>query len=29
MSEDRLISADTQMGDVRDRALRPLSFDDC
>ena len=28
MSEDRLISADTQMGDVRDRALRPLSFDD-
>lgn len=28
MSEERLISADTQMGDVRDRALRPLNFDD-
>jgi Holliday junction DNA helicase RuvB len=26
--EDRLTSADTQPGDVRDRALRPLSFDD-
>ena len=28
MSEERLISAETQMGDTRDRALRPLSFDD-
>ena len=28
MSEERLISAETQMGDTRDRALRPLSFGD-
>jgi len=28
MSEDRLISADTAPGDTRDKALRPLSFDD-
>jgi len=28
VTEDRLISADTQLGDVRDRALRPLSFGD-
>ena len=28
MSEDRIISADTQIGDKRDRALRPLSFGD-
>ena len=26
--EERLISADTQVGDIRDRALRPLNFDD-
>jgi len=28
MSEDRIISGDTQIGDGRDRALRPLSFAD-
>lgn len=28
MTEDRLISSETQTGDVRDRALRPLSFGD-
>ena len=28
MSEDRLISADAAPGDMRDKALRPLSFDD-
>jgi len=28
MSEERIISADGQVGDGRDRALRPLSFDD-
>ncbi len=28
MTEDRLISADAAPGDTRDKALRPLSFDD-
>ena len=28
MSEDRIISSETQIGDKRDRALRPLSFSD-
>jgi len=28
LNNERLISAETQTGDVRDRALRPLSFDD-
>jgi len=28
MDEERLISADSQTGDIRDRALRPLSFGD-
>ena len=28
MSDDRIISSDSQHGDGRDRALRPLSFDD-
>ncbi|NNE56974.1 MAG: Holliday junction branch migration DNA helicase RuvB [Hellea sp.] len=28
MTEDRIISSDGQVGDGRDRALRPLSFDD-
>jgi len=28
VSEERLISSETQIGDVRDRALRPLAFDD-
>ena len=28
MSEDRIISSETQFGDKRDRALRPLSFSD-
>jgi len=28
VTEERIISADTQTGDVRDRALRPLSFGD-
>jgi len=28
MSEDRIISSETQIGDKRDRALRPLSFGD-
>ena len=28
MNEDRLISADAAPGDMRDKALRPLSFDD-
>ena len=26
--QDRIIGADSQVGDGRDRALRPLSFDD-
>ena len=26
--EDRIIGADSQVGDGRDRALRPLTFDD-
>jgi len=28
VTEDRIISSDAQVGDVRDRALRPLSFGD-
>ena len=28
MSDDRIISSDSQNGDGRDRALRPLSFND-
>ena len=28
MDEERLISGESQIGDGRDRALRPLSFDD-